>query len=175
MRRREFLSLLAGSAAWPLAARAQQPALPRRIGVLYNLAEQRSGGTGPQPRLSCRGCRAIGLDRGPQRRRSSYRWGAGDAERLPEIRGRTGCARAGCDRRGDQCAGWRPCSRQPRTMPIVFVAGDRPGRLGPGRRAWRGREAMLTGFTIFEYANWREMAGVAQGDRTARDARGGPA
>ena len=78
MRRREFITLLGGAAAaWPLAARAQQPERVRRIGVLMNGA---ATATVPQSYLAAfvQGLRQLGWTEG-QNLRIDVRWNAGDA------------------------------------------------------------------------------------------------
>jgi hypothetical protein len=53
MRRREFITVLGGAAAWPLVAVAQQPERMRRIGVLL-FAQQDEAVVNPCSRLPTR-------------------------------------------------------------------------------------------------------------------------
>jgi ABC-type uncharacterized transport system substrate-binding protein len=77
MRRREVITLLGGAAAWPLAARAQQPSSVRRIGVLMN---NTATDTTYQSYLAAftDGLRQLGWNEG-QNVRVDVRWSAGDA------------------------------------------------------------------------------------------------
>src|SRR6516164_6215843 len=78
--RREFITLLGGAAAWPLAARAQQGERVRRIGVLM-------GGPESDPEEQARlaafldGLQQLGWTDG-RTVRIDTRWPAGDADRF---------------------------------------------------------------------------------------------
>ena len=80
VKRREFITLLGGAAAWPLAARAQQRERMRRIGVLMNLA---ADDPEAQTRLAAfhQGLQEAGWAVG-RNLRIDIRWGAGDADRF---------------------------------------------------------------------------------------------
>src|SRR5262249_50156473 len=80
MKRRQFITLLGGAAAWPLAARGQQRERMRRIGVLMNL-------TADDPESQRRivafvqQLQQLGWTDG-RKLRLDARWSAGDAERI---------------------------------------------------------------------------------------------
>jgi hypothetical protein len=79
MKRRDFITLLGGAAAWPLAARAQQPKVPT-IGVLV------IGNISPEEfwREFRQGLRDLGYIEG-QNIRFEFRSAEGQIDRLPEL------------------------------------------------------------------------------------------
>ena len=81
MKRREFILLLGGAAAWPLAARAQQPARMRRIGVLVSTLPAGDPEWQARSNAFVQGLQERGWSDG-RNVRVEYRWGLGDPDRL---------------------------------------------------------------------------------------------
>jgi putative tryptophan/tyrosine transport system substrate-binding protein len=78
LKRRQFLTLVGGAAAWPLAARAQQTERIRRLGVLMNGSATEAA---PQSYVAAlvQELRQLGWAEG-QNVRVDVRWNAGDAQ-----------------------------------------------------------------------------------------------
>src|SRR5262249_838471 len=78
-RRREFMARLGGTAAWPLAGRAQQVERVRRIGLLMGTVDDREG----QARLTAlkQGLQELGWTDG-RNIQIETRFGGGDASRI---------------------------------------------------------------------------------------------
>ena len=156
-KRRAFITLLGGAAAaWPLAARAQQPEPMRRIGVLFPGAADDQGG---QARLTAflQGLQSLGWADG-RNVRIEYRWGGSDAERLrkhaeelaelaPDVILATGTGALG------------RLLQTTRTVPIVFVQVTDP--VGGGFVKSLARPGgNATGFSALEYGmsgKWLEL------------------
>jgi putative tryptophan/tyrosine transport system substrate-binding protein len=79
MRRRQFISVIGGAAAWSVTARAQQIERPRRIGIL--LGSYSSTDQAGQVRIATllKTLRELGWEDG-RNLRIDYRWGAGNTE-----------------------------------------------------------------------------------------------
>jgi putative ABC transport system substrate-binding protein len=125
VKRREFLGLLGGSATWPLASRAQQPAMPV-IGLLSSVSfETRRA----QLAAFHRGLREAGYVEG-QNVAIEYRSADNQFDRLPTL------AADLVERRvsvivtigGDTTA--RAAKAATTTIPVVFVSGNDAAKIG---------------------------------------------
>jgi len=156
VKRREFITLLGGTAAWPLAARAQQPERMRRVGALMNTAADSADG---QARFAAfvHGLQQLGWTDG-RNAQLDVRWAAGDPERIrryaaelvalsPDVILASGGTTLG------------PLRQVSRTVPTVFTGVSDPVGAGfvdslarPGGNA--------TGFIAFEWnisGKWLEL------------------
>jgi len=124
VRRREFITLLGGAAAWPLAARAQQPALPM-IGYFSGRSPDAEA---PLRAPFLKALEELGFVAG-RNFAIEYRFAEGHDERLPmlaaELVRRQVAMLVATDRPSAVAA--RAATA---TIPIVFTSGFDPVRLG---------------------------------------------
>ena len=122
MRRRQFITLLGGAAAWPLTARAQQPAV-RRIGVLMLYPENDPEG---QLRATAfrQGLNKLGWTAG-RNIQIDFHWGLGDTDWIRSAAAQL--LQLGPEvilANGDAAA--RTVQQSIRTVPVIFIAGSDP-------------------------------------------------
>jgi putative tryptophan/tyrosine transport system substrate-binding protein len=156
MKRREFITVLGGSAAWPLAARAQQGERVRRVGVLMNQSADDPQG---QARLDAFRRRLAELSWTEGRNvLIDIRWGSGDVDQY----GRHAAELVALASNVILVSGSRmvgPLQQMTRTLPIVFVQVSDP--VGAGFVESLARPGgNTTGFSAFEYGisgKWLEL------------------
>jgi putative tryptophan/tyrosine transport system substrate-binding protein len=156
MRRRDFIKGIVGSAtAWPLAARAQQPELMERIGVVNSIGNDAQG----QASLAAfrQGLQRHGWIES-RNARLEVRWGGGDAGLLRKYAAElVGLAPAVIVAIGPNALA--AVLEATRTVPVVFaIVPDPVGAGFVDSLAQPGGNA--TGFMMFEYslaAKWPEL------------------
>src|SRR5262249_16458500 len=121
IRRREFITLIGGAAAWPLSARAQQAPMPV-IGVLHGVSAAQWTD------------RMAGFHRGLGEANWAeggnaaieYRWAEGEFDRLPAMAADLVSRKVAVISTGAPDVAVRAAMAATKTIPIVFVTASDP-------------------------------------------------
>src|SRR5262249_41798151 len=124
MRRRAFITLIGGAAAWPLAARAQQPTIP----LVGHLGPTSLAITPGRLRGFHQGLKEAGYIEGDNLA-VEYRWAEGEYERVPTlalelVRRQVSVIVTGAN------AATLAAKAATATIPIVFILAEEPVSLG---------------------------------------------
>src|SRR6516225_5549512 len=121
MRRRQFIAVISGAAAWPVLARAQQGSMPV-IGFLNS-----AWATAWAARVAAfkRGLSEVGYVEG-QNVAIEYRWAEGNDDRLGELASDLAARRVAVIAATGGGRSARAAKRVTANIPIVFIAGIDP-------------------------------------------------